>query len=68
MQTTEQPQTNAPHNGKLSYSIKEFAKLNGLARGTVYSEINAGRLKTIKVGRRRLIPVEAAKEWLSHAE
>ncbi len=52
---------------KLAISIPEFMQASGMGSRTgVYQEINAGRLKTIKVGRRRLIPYESAKEWLAH--
>jgi excisionase family DNA binding protein len=51
---------------KILLSISEFRDAAGsLSRTGVYQEINAGRLKTIKVGRRRLIPYESAKEWLA---
>jgi excisionase family DNA binding protein len=51
---------------KLAFSIHEFMQASGMGSRTgVYQEINAGRLKTIKVGRRRLIPYESAKEWLA---
>lgn len=50
---------------KLAYSIPEFQELTGIGSRTgVYAEIHANRLKTIKVGRRRLIPREAAEQWL----
>ena len=51
---------------KLTYSIPEFQQLTGISSRTgVYQEINSGRLKTIKAGRRRLIPREAAEQWLA---
>ncbi len=51
---------------KLAYSIPEFMQLSGIGSRTgVYQEFNNGRLKTIRVGRRRLIPREAAEEWLA---
>lgn len=53
----------------LAYSIPEFQQLTGISSRTgVYQEINAGRLKTVKCGRRRLIPLEAVKEWLAILE
>ena len=36
-------------------SIKEAVALTGLSHVTLYNEINAGRLKSLKVGRRRLV-------------
>ena len=54
---------------KIAYSIPEFMQASGIrSRTGVYSEINEGRLKTFKVGRRRLISREAAKKWLAQRE
>ena len=51
---------------KVAFTIPEFQKISGInSRTGVYQEINAGRLKTIKCGRRRLIPLEAVNEWLA---
>ena len=48
---------------KLAYSIYEFANAYSVGRSKVYEEIREGRLRIIKVGKRTLIPVEAAAEW-----
>lgn len=46
-------------------SIDEAARqLGGIARSTVYQEIGAGRLRTIKVGRRRLVPSSALIDFI----
>lgn len=51
---------------KLAYSISEFRQAaGGISRSGVYQLINSGHLQTVKVGRRRLIPYESAKEWLA---
>ena len=56
-----QKETHAP----LAYSIPEFmAAVSIGSRSTVYREINAGRLNTVTVGTRRLIPHESAIAWL----
>jgi len=50
---------------QLAYSIPHFMDVDDIkSRSTVYKEIAEGRLQTVKVGRRRLIPVDAAREWL----
>ena len=58
----------APVSEKLCFSINDFALANGICRQTVYNEINSGRLRTKKVGRRRLIPKEAAEAWRLNME
>lgn len=46
-------------------SIETFCELVGIGRSLAYREIDAGRLKIRKVGRRTLITREAASNWLS---
>jgi len=50
---------------RIAYSIPEFQTLaGGLSRTTVYREIRDGELVAKKVGRRRIIPREAALDWI----
>jgi excisionase family DNA binding protein len=44
-------------------TIEEFADLHRIGRTTTYAEIKAGRLRVRKVGKRRIITPEDAKEW-----
>ncbi len=46
-------------------SIPEAARTCGLSRATLYRLLKDGRLKTIKVGARRLVPVGALDALLS---
>lgn len=71
MDTRKQPKTTPGKRGRscvsapaIAYSIAQFAAACTLSRGQVYKEIEAGRLKTVKVGRRRIVPASAAHEWL----
>ena len=43
-------------------SIDEAAALAGVGRTTIYTAIGAGRLRSVKVGRRRLVPASAVSE------
>jgi len=47
-------------NEPLAYRVNEFCQVVGLGRTTVYALIAEGKLSTIKIGGRRLIPREAA--------
>jgi excisionase family DNA binding protein len=47
-----------------SFSIDEFCERNGISRRLAYDEINAGRLRIKKAGRRSLITTEAEDAWL----
>jgi excisionase family DNA binding protein len=44
--------------------VEVVAEVLDLARSTVYEEIRLGRLRTVKVGRRRLVPTEYVEEYV----
>lgn len=46
-------------------SIETFCQWAGIGRSLAYKEIEAGRLRIKKVGRRTLITLEAARAWLA---
>jgi excisionase family DNA binding protein len=46
----------------------EAALLLGVCRDTVYVLMRAGRLRSVKLGRARLIPVAAIEELLTDCE
>ncbi len=52
----------------LAVSIDEASRLTNLSKPTLYSEIEAGRLRSFTQGRRRLISVKALKEWIAARE
>jgi excisionase family DNA binding protein len=45
--------------------VETVAQLLDLARSTVYEEIRLGRLRTVRIGRRRLIPTEYVEEYVA---
>ena len=49
---------------KATYSISETMAATGLGRTTINELIKTERLRTIKVGRRRLVPVAALADFL----
>jgi len=49
-------------------SIEQAARALGVGRTALYSEIGAGRVRSVKVGRRRLIPSSAISEVASGRE
>ena len=48
-----------------AYDVRSFCTAYGISRSFAYVEIKAGRLKTLKAGRRTLIPRQAADDWLN---
>jgi excisionase family DNA binding protein len=48
----------------LAVSPGEAARLAGLGRTTIYDALGSGALRSIKIGKRRLITIEALRAWL----
>lgn len=46
------------------YKIEDAAKLCGVGRSMAYEEIRLGRLRTVRVGRRRLVPLKYIDEYV----
>jgi excisionase family DNA binding protein len=49
---------------KRALHVNEVVAAYGISRSTIYNLINSEKLKTIKIGKRRLIPVESAESLL----
>ena len=52
----------APTGPDRLLSIREAADVLGIGRTALYGEIGAGRLRSVTVGRRRLVPASAIKQ------
>jgi excisionase family DNA binding protein len=48
-------------------AVDEAAAALGIGRSKVYGEIAAGRLGSLRVGRRRLLPASAIAEFIAQA-
>lgn len=46
----------------------EAARIAGVGRTTLYQAISSGALRSIKIGKRRLVAVEALRSWLQAHE
>jgi excisionase family DNA binding protein len=53
-----------PLSDRELFSISETAGKAGVGVTSVYGEIRTGRLRSVKIGRRRMIPAAALAEWL----
>lgn len=51
-----------------AFTIQQFIEAFKLGRTSVYEEIATGRLPTYKVGRRRFISANAARQWQQRLE
>jgi excisionase family DNA binding protein len=52
----------------VAMSIADVARVTTLNRCTVYAELRAGRLRSFKVGRRRLVSRRALDDWVNARE
>ncbi|MGW1891343.1 helix-turn-helix domain-containing protein [Streptomyces sp. NPDC002004] len=49
---------------RVLYRPEEAATALGIGRSTVYEEIRLGRLRTVRIGRRRLVPPEYLADYV----
>ena len=52
-------------NARLVVSVAEAAAMLNLSRTTIRTNIKAGKLKVVRIGRRVLVPISAINEFLS---
>ena len=52
-------------DGPWLLSVDAVCERTGLGRSRVYDELRTGRLASLKVGARRLIPVDALRAWIA---
>ncbi len=52
----------------IAVSPDEAARLAGIGRTTLYAALAKGDLPSIKIGTRRLIRVDAIRDWLARNE
>lgn len=57
--------TSSPAPKRRALSVDEFAQQYGVGRSTAYNWMREGKLRTVKVGGRRLIPVDVAEALLA---
>lgn len=53
---------------RISVSPAEAARITGVGRTTLYKALGSGALRSFKIGKRRLIKVDALHAWLAGAE
>jgi excisionase family DNA binding protein len=55
------PEARSPDDGRLAYTVTEFCQAARISRSTVYALMSSGKLRTVRVGGRRMVPVESAR-------
>lgn len=49
---------------KLGYTMEEAAAQLGAGRSTMFKLVAAGNIESVKIGRQRIIPADALREFL----
>ena len=57
-----------PKHAPIAVAPDEAARLAGIGRTTLYAALARGDLPSIKIGARRLVRVDAIREWLAGNE
>lgn len=52
----------------LAVSPNEAARICSIGRTTLYAALSSGDLKSVKIGTRRLITLDALRDWLKRNE
>lgn len=52
----------------IAVSPNEAARLCSIGRTTLYAALSSGNLKSVKIGTRRLITLDALRDWLKRNE
>lgn len=52
---------------KLAYSVPEAAEAVSLSKGYLWDLVLKGEIRSVKIGKRRLIPADALQEFLAGA-
>ncbi|NQW09430.1 MAG: helix-turn-helix domain-containing protein [Alphaproteobacteria bacterium] len=53
---------------RVAVSVEDAAAMAGIGRTTIYAALGSGTLPSLKIGKRRLIRVEALKAWIASHE
>jgi excisionase family DNA binding protein len=56
-----------PMNERLNVSLAEACQLVGIGRTRLYEYINDGELRTVRIGKRRLVPMDAIHDFVARA-
>jgi excisionase family DNA binding protein len=50
---------------KITFTVDQIGKRTGLSRTFLYAEVKAGRLRSLKVGKHRLIHIDDETDYLA---
>ena len=50
---------------KIGYSVDEAVQASGIGRSVMFEKLRTGEIKSVKVGRRRIIPADALRAYFA---
>jgi excisionase family DNA binding protein len=56
-----------PFNERVAVSVSRAVEIIGIGRTKLYEFIESGELKTVKIGGRRLVPLDAIRAFVAEA-
>lgn len=57
-----------PNPERVAVSVEDAAVMAGIGRTSIYAALGSASLPSLKIGKRRLIRVEALKAWIASHE
>lgn len=61
----ELPATQEKLGSPLAVPVPEAARLIGISRAQMWVHVKSGLIPSVKIGGRRIVPVEQLREWLA---
>lgn len=62
------PQKASPVNAKVTLTVPEAAELIGVCKPTMYEMVRAGKVRSVKVGKKILISQQSLMDWLKEGD
>ena len=62
------PQQSSPVNAKVTLTVPEAAELIGICKPTMYEMVRAGKVRSVKVGKKILISRQSLMDWLKEGD
>ena len=64
----DMPQNTSPDNTKVTLTVPEAAELIGVCKPTMYEMVHAGKVRSVKVGKKILISRQSLMDWLKKGD
>ena len=62
------PQNSSPENTKLTLTVPEAARIVGICNPKMYELVRAGKIRSIKVGKKILISRKSLTDWVEKGD